>query len=143
MMADTLAHEVDFASIGTNDLTQYLEAVDRVGGSAADYYRTFHPALMRMIHQVVQAFARERKPVGVCGELAGKPDGAVALASLGIRQLSMDRTSIAGVKCTIAQFETSELQALGDRLLQASSEEKVRSELEAAMEKKELICACR
>lgn len=136
MMADTLAHEVDFASIGTNDLTQYLEAVDRVGGSAGDYYRPFHPALMRMVHQVVQAFARERKPVGVCGELAGKPDGAVALASLGIRQLSMDRTSIAGVKCTIAQFETSELQALGDRLLQASSEEEVRSELEAAMAKK-------
>lgn len=139
MMADELAKEVDFASIGTNDLTQYLEAVDRVGSTVGEYYRPFHPALLRMLRYVVQAFDREQKPVGVCGELAGTPEGAVVLASLGIRRLSMDRSSIAGVKYTLAQFCVDELLALGQQLLEAPTEDQVRNVLCKKMQEHSLV----
>lgn len=139
LTADVLAAEADFASIGTNDLTQYAEAVDRVGRTAGDYYRPLHPALLRMIHYAAQSFDRAGKPIGVCGELAGTPEGAIALASLGIRQLSMDRSALAAVKYTLAQFRTDELSALGRQLLAAATEEQVRHALRSRLQEKGIM----
>ena len=68
LIADQAAKEVDFASIGTNDLTQYSMAVDRGNPEIRSYYQTYNPALFRLIGYVVRSFAQEGKPVGVCGE---------------------------------------------------------------------------
>lgn len=96
--ADLFAPEVDFFSIGTNDLTQYTLAVDRGNGAVGYLYQETHPAVLRLIRAVVEAGARFRKPVSVCGELAGSPDGAETLVGLGIRELSMSAGNLLAVK---------------------------------------------
>lgn len=98
LIADQAAREVDFASIGTNDLTQYLTAVDRGNPALRAYYQTYHPALFRIIGYIVREFAAQGKPVGVCGEMGGDPLAAAVLMGLGMRQLSMGAASIARIK---------------------------------------------
>ncbi len=101
LMADQVAQEVDFASLGTNDLCQYLLAADRMNPRVASYYQPYHPALFRLIGHVQQAFSRAGKPLGVCGELGADPPAALALLSLGIRKFSMSPAAIASVKQVI------------------------------------------
>lgn len=129
VMAEELAEIVDFASIGTNDLTQYVLAVDRVGGGVDTYYRPLHPALARLIRHTATAFSARGKPLGVCGELAGSAEGALMLTSLGVRQLSMDPSRVAEVKYTLAQFGSDELDALGADLLRSENEQQIRARL--------------
>lgn len=108
--ADLFAPEVDFFSIGTNDLTQYTLAVDRTNTSVADLYQETHPAVLRFIRTVVDAGARFGKPVSVCGELAGSPDGAETLVSLGIRELSMSAGNLLVVKERLMKVPVSALR---------------------------------
>ena len=129
VMAEELAGIVDFASIGTNDLTQYTLAIDRVGRGVEPYYRPLHPALARLLHHISTAFSTQGKPLGVCGELAGSPEGALLLTSLGIRQLSMDSSKIAGVKYVLSQFEAGELDTIGAYLLKAENERQIWAKL--------------
>jgi phosphotransferase system enzyme I (PtsI) len=110
MIADLAAAEADFASIGTNDLCQYLTAVDRMNPVVAAYYQSYHPGMFRLIRQVVEAFNRAGKPVCVCGELGGDDLAAPVLVGMGMRKLSMGLASIARIKrvlsaLTIAQAE--------------------------------------
>jgi phosphotransferase system enzyme I (PtsI) len=118
LMADEAAREVDFASIGTNDLCQYLCAVDRMNPGVSKYYQSYHPAMFRIIDQAVRGFNAAGKPVSVCGELGGDVLAAPVLTGLGIRKLSMGLASVARIKrllstLTIAQTETLAKKVLG------------------------------
>jgi len=101
MMADELAQQVDFFSIGTNDLTQYTLAMDRGHPMLAKQADGLHPAVLRMIDRTVQAATAGGKWVGVCGGMAGDPKGAVLLTGLGVTELSMSIPSIAAIKAQL------------------------------------------
>lgn len=98
LVADDLACEVDFASIGSNDLCQYTHAVDRMNASVATYYQGNSKAMLRLMQMAVQAFDLAEKPISLCGELGGDPQSTALLVGLGLRKLSMNASSIATVK---------------------------------------------
>jgi phosphotransferase system enzyme I (PtsI) len=118
LLADQAAREADFASIGTNDLTQYCTAVDRGNPSVAQYYQTYHPALFRLIGSVVREFSALGKPVGVCGEMGGNPLTAAVLIGLGMRHLSMGFSSVAPVKQMVCSLDLERAQALAKAVCQ-------------------------
>lgn len=124
-LADQAAQEVDFASIGTNDLTQYLTAVDRGNPEVRSYYQTYHPALFRLIGYVVRSFASLGKPVGVCGELGGDPLAAAVLMGLGMRQLSMSASSVAPVKQMILSTACETARVLAETVCGLSTADEV------------------
>ncbi|GAB3285113.1 phosphoenolpyruvate--protein phosphotransferase [Parahaliea aestuarii] len=102
--ARALARRVDFLSVGSNDLTQYLLAVDRNNSRVADLYHSFHPAVLHALNLVAEAGRCEGKPVGICGELAGDPIGAVLMLAMGYNVLSMNATSLPRVKQTLRKL---------------------------------------
>ena len=108
---------VDFVSIGTNDLTQYLLAVDRNNENVADLYSSLHPAVLKAMCQIVEGAAKEDTPVSVCGELAGDPLGVMALLGMGIDNLSMSVGSLLRAKKVIMSFSHAELTELLQRAL--------------------------
>lgn len=112
LIADMAAREVDFASIGSNDLCQYLTAADRLNPQVSRYYRSFHPAMFRLIGAVVEAFHQEGKPVAVCGEMGGDPVSALALLGLGVDALSMGRSAVPYIKRMITSFELEQAQKI-------------------------------
>jgi phosphocarrier protein FPr len=124
--ADLLAREVDFFSIGTNDLTQYTLAAERGNPNLAAYADALHPAVLRLIHQVAQAAQRAGKWVGVCGELAGDPAGALILVGLGVKELSMNPGSIPRVKSVLKAYPLKSLQGLAKETLLQENAVKVR-----------------
>ncbi|MCP4981339.1 MAG: phosphoenolpyruvate--protein phosphotransferase [Gammaproteobacteria bacterium] len=103
---------VDFVSIGSNDLTQYLLAVDRNNENVADLYSSLHPAVLKAMRQVVEGAMRSDTPVSVCGELAGDPLGVMALLGMGIDSLSMSVGSLLRAKKVIMSFSYEELTEL-------------------------------
>ena len=103
---------VDFVSIGTNDLTQYLLAVDRNNENVAEIYSSLHPAVLKAMQQIVKGAARSKTPVSVCGELAGDPMGVMALLGMKIETLSMSVGSLLKAKKVINSFSRSELESL-------------------------------
>jgi len=107
-----MARRVDFFSIGTNDLTQYLLAVDRNNSRVAYLYQSLHPAVLRAVQQVVQEAHKLGKPVSVCGEMAGDPAAVLALMGLGVNSLSMNASSLPRVKWVIRSFTMGEAQEL-------------------------------
>ena len=98
LTADLLAPEADFFSIGTNDLTQYVLAVDRMNVKIAALYDPYHPAVLRLVLEVIEQGLRQGIPVGMCGELAGDPRATELLLGMGLRQFSMSASSIPEVK---------------------------------------------
>ena len=103
-----MARRVDFFSIGTNDLTQYLLAVDRNNSRGASLYQSLHPAVLCAVQQVVDEAHRLGKPVSVCGEMAGDPAAVLALLGLGVDSLSMSVSSLPRVKWVIRSFTREE-----------------------------------
>lgn len=101
---------VDFVSIGTNDLTQYLIAVDRNNEAVADLFSSLHPSVLRAMEQIVQGANRQNTPVSVCGELAGDPMGVMALMGMGIESLSMSAGSLLRAKKVIRSFSRDQLE---------------------------------
>ena len=104
-LAKALAHKVDFLSVGSNDLTQYLLAVDRNNTRVAHLYNHYHPAVLNACYEVARAANAAGKPVSVCGELAGDPAAAVLLLAMGYDSLSMNATNIPRVKSIIRFVE--------------------------------------
>jgi phosphotransferase system enzyme I (PtsP) len=119
-----MAKRVDFFSIGTNDLTQYLLAVDRNNARVAGLYQTLHPAVLGAIKQVIEQAHALGKPVSVCGEMAGDPAAVLALMGLGVNSLSMSASNLPRVKWVIRSFTREESR---DLLQQAWSLEEPRA----------------
>ena len=107
-----LAPLVDFWSVGTNDLTQYLLAVDRNNGRVANIYDALHPAVLRALQQIIEAAERFAKPVSICGELAGDPIGVLILLAMGYRRFSMNSSNILRIKYIVRQSRVDELKKL-------------------------------
>ncbi len=105
LAADALAGEADFFAIGTNDLIQYTLAVDRSDEQVAHLYNPLHPAVLRLVQFAVEAAARRRIPISICGEIAGDPRYAALLLGLGLRELSMAPQSIPRVKQRIRSLD--------------------------------------
>lgn len=126
IMADIFAQEVDFFSIGTNDLTQYTLAMDRLHPMLAKKADGLHPSVLRLIDKTVQAARTEGKWVGVCGGVAGDPKGSLILAGLGVTELSVAIPSIAAVKAQMRKVSFSEVQALAQQALACHTAEEVR-----------------
>ncbi len=112
LMAKAVAREVDFASIGTNDLTQYTLAVDRMNPAVAQYYQNYHPGLLSLIGSVAEHFVEAGKPLAVCGELGGDPLAAAVLIGMGIRRLSMGSSSVARIKRLLSGLTAQKAEEL-------------------------------
>jgi phosphoenolpyruvate-protein kinase (PTS system EI component) len=102
---------VDFLTVGTNDLIQYVLAVDRVDPRVAARYQPLHPGVLRLLRDVADAAARRATPLSVCGEMAGDPLQALALVGLGVRELSMHPAAIPRVKSALREMPFARAQA--------------------------------
>ena len=120
LLADRLADEADFFSIGTNDLAQYCLAVDRANPAVAHLYQPCHPAILRLIRGVCEAAAARGRPIAVCGEMAADPAGITLLLGLGIVELSVTPVAIAAVKEQTGTVDTVRAAALAKRALEAA-----------------------
>ncbi|MEE3660803.1 phosphoenolpyruvate--protein phosphotransferase [Brenneria sp. g21c3] len=121
-----LASRVDFVSVGSNDLTQYLLAADRNNTHVASLYDSLHPSMLQVLHIIATECLRHNIPCSVCGEMAGEPLGALMLMGLGYRSLSMNGRSVARIKYLLRQIELAEVRTLAHKLLQAQSAKEVR-----------------
>ncbi len=134
-IADILAKEADFFSIGTNDLLQYCLAVDR-GNDHVDYlYNPLHPAILRMIKNTVKSAHDAGIEVGICGEMAGEPQYVKILLALGLDQLSMNALSLLRVKKAIRTLNYSKLLKISDEILLMSTASDVKNFIEKYEEK--------
>ena len=131
VMAERLAQEVDFFSIGTNDLTQYTLAVDRGNRKVAHLYNSLHPAVLRMIKQVVDVGKANNVRVCVCGEMASEPANMPVFLGLELDELSMTPQSLPAVKEMIRGLSFSESRAFSDRIMEATSIDEVASIMDA------------
>jgi len=131
LLAHHILQHADFASIGTNDLTQYTMAADRMLGSVAALQDPWHPAVLRLVADVGAAGRALKKPVGVCGEAAADPLLAVVLIGLGATSLSMSASALADVRATIADFTTDQAQRLAELALAAQDAASARRQVAA------------
>lgn len=125
IIADHVAREVDFASIGTNDLTQYLCAADRTNSEVSMYYQEFSPALLRTIGFVFEQFNRLGKSISVCGELASNPTAAVLLVGLGARKLSMNKENLSDVKAVLLNVTIDKARNMAEACKNYCTEEEI------------------
>ena len=125
ILADLLAREVDFFSIGTNDLIQYSLAIDRVNEQVAHMYQPLHPAILRLIHQTIEAGHRAGIPVAMCGEMAGDPLYMLILLGLGLDGLSMNPVTIPRVKQVIRLISYAESRRLVLEALELTTTDQV------------------
>jgi phosphoenolpyruvate-protein phosphotransferase (PTS system enzyme I) len=131
MMIDEIAAEVDFINVGTNDLVQYMLAVDRDNSLVSGWFRTLHPAVLRAISLIIRAAENAGIPAVICGEMAGSPTYSPVLIGLGAVELSMNVNSLARVRPIISSIAFSEASEIARRLVEAKtadeSEEILRS----------------
>ncbi|MDT0187634.1 phosphoenolpyruvate--protein phosphotransferase [Microbacterium sp. ARD31] len=140
LLADRVLAHADFASIGTNDLTQYTLAADRLLGSVAAFQDPWHPAVLTLIRQVGEAGRASGKPVGICGEAAADPLLAVVLVGLGATSLSMAPTALADVRATLLQYTLDDARRIAEATLAASDAASARiAAQEAATRMKETV----
>jgi phosphotransferase system enzyme I (PtsP) len=133
-MIEELARRVDFVSIGTNDLTQYLLAVDRNNTRVAELYDDLHPAVLRALEHVVRGARLFNRPVGVCGELAGNPMATVLLMGLGVDSLSMSAGSLMKVKWVVRSFSVARARQLLHAALRLEDAGQVRRFMEKTLD---------
>ncbi|HVE14520.1 MAG TPA: phosphoenolpyruvate--protein phosphotransferase [Elusimicrobiota bacterium] len=126
LMLDALIEEADFVSIGTNDLIQYILAVDRINEDVAHLYDPFHPAVVRILRHIVDAVHRREKKVTVCGEMTSDPKAVPLLAGLGVDNLSVTPRMFLRVKHIVRQISMSSARAMVERALTLSDSEQIR-----------------
>ena len=123
VVVDLLAAEVDFFSVGTNDLIQYLLAVDRTDPRVSELYEPLHPAVLRTLARIADAAREHNRPLSLCGEMAGQPLEAVLLVGLGFRELSMAPSAIPRVKAAIRAIREEEARKQALRCLSLRTRE--------------------
>lgn len=131
LLAEQFANEVDFFSIGTNDLTQYLLAVDRGNQKISNLYNSFHPAVLKAIYAVIQAGHKNNIKVGMCGEFASNQHAVKILLGMGLDEFSMSPGCIAEVKYLIRKISSTEAKDLADKIIQCDTVEKVLSQYQS------------
>ena len=131
LMAETMAEEVNFFCLGTNDLIQYLLAADREDESPVPYYEPLHPAVLHLIRSVTAAADHAGRPLTICGEMAGDPQYTDLLLGLGLRRFSVSPGEILSVKRAIRASNLSAANALAQRVLAMRSVAEVRALLRA------------
>jgi phosphotransferase system enzyme I (PtsP) len=128
--ARAMARRVDFMSVGSNDLTQYLLAVDRNNARVADLYHSLHPAVLQALAAVAEASRAEDVSIGICGELAGDPEGAVLLLAMGYDVLSMNATSLPKVKKALRNVYLGEAKELLSEVMEMEHAGEIHQRLE-------------
>lgn len=136
--ARALAKRVDFLSVGSNDLTQYLLAVDRNNSRVAGLYDALHPAVLRALIQVVESGHQEGKHVSICGELAGDPTATMLLVAMGFDSMSMNAASVGRVKWILRHISKKKSAGLLQEVLGMESAVMVRCHMELALEREGL-----
>lgn len=132
-LARRLAQKTDFLSVGSNDLTQYLLAVDRNNSRVANLYDSLHPAVLRALYYVAQSAHKEGKMASVCGEMASDPVAVILLLAMGFDSLSMNSSSLPRAKWVIRKFTMARAQELLEEVLQMDEPIAIRSHLELAL----------
>jgi len=133
VMADIFAKEVDFFSIGANDLIQYTMAADRMNEKVSYLYQPYNPAILRLIQMVIKAAHQEQKWVGMCGEMAGDEHAVPLLLGLGLDEFSMSATSILKTRALLKQLSVPEMQTLATEALQLATAEEVLEKVKQAV----------
>ncbi|HET8644429.1 MAG TPA: putative PEP-binding protein, partial [Vicinamibacteria bacterium] len=133
LTADLLAGDVDFFSVGTNDLVQYVLAADRSDPRVSAHYQPLHPAVLRLLRQVVRAGQRANVPVSVCGEMAADVLPALVLVGLGVRELSMNPAAVPRVKAAVRAARAADLAELAEACLDLPTAQEVESLLRRAL----------
>jgi len=131
---EAVARRVDFISIGSNDLTQYLLAVDRNNSRVAEHYDEMHPAVLRALMQIVAGARGFNRPVNVCGEMAGNPLASLLLLGMGVDSLSMSAGSLLRVKRVIRSFSRARARQLLQAALRMEEAVQIRRLMEGALE---------
>jgi len=134
-----LARKVDFCSVGTNDLTQYLLAVDRNNPRVGNLYDALHPSVLRALHQLGQQTHGLQFPTSICGELAGEPIGVLILAAMGFNRFSMNHRNLAKIKWLLRRIDLSELKLLLPEILACQSPKQVRLQVQRFLDQKQLL----
>ncbi len=120
-----LAKHVDFFSVGTNDLTQYLLAVDRNNSKVSSLYSSYHPSVLNALKQIIDSSTKAHIPVTVCGELAGEPAGALILVAMGYRKLSMNAHSLRKINWVLRNISIKDAKDMSEKLLLQDTTEQV------------------
>ncbi|WP_285164665.1 phosphoenolpyruvate--protein phosphotransferase [Shewanella goraebulensis] len=136
---EDVAKRVDFVSVGSNDLTQYLLAVDRNNPSVSPLFDSFHPGVLRALKWTITDCNRYQLDASICGELAGEPMGALLLVAMGYQKLSMNQGSIARINYLLRRIDKQSLERLLDKALTLSNGEQVRHLLNEYLNKHDLI----
>lgn len=133
--AKEIIKRCDFLSVGSNDLVQYMLAVDRNNAQVAELYQEFHPAVLHALKHVVDAAHEEGKPLGICGEMAGDPSAAVLLMAMGFDVLSMNATSLLLVKHALSNFKLSKAQEMLAKALTMDNAQLIKNYVDDEMRK--------
>ncbi len=136
VMADLFATEVDFFSIGTNDLIQYTMAADRMNERISYLYQPYNPAILRLVKQVIDAAHKEGKWAGMCGEMAGDEIAIPLLLGLGLDEFSMSATSVLKARSLISQISKAEMEELANKALQMKTNDEVLEAVKATVQVK-------
>ena len=136
VIADHLAREVSFLSIGTNDLIQYLLAVDRGNDIVSDLFQEFHPAVIRFLRRIIERGKQEHAWVGMCGQMAGNPLATILLVGLGLDEFSVVPNILPEIKKIIRSIHYTEAQHVAERVLTMQSEDDIKAYLKHLMKHK-------
>ncbi len=131
LIADIAAKEVDFASIGTNDLCQYLMAADRMNPDVSAYYQLYHPAMFRLVGFAAREFEKAGKPLSVCGESAGDPLAVIALLGAGVRKFSMSLSAVGRIKQMLSVLHVERARQVYEKVIAKESATQVYELLQA------------
>jgi phosphotransferase system enzyme I (PtsI) len=132
VLADQFAKEVDFFSIGTNDLIQYTMAADRMNQRVSYLYQPYSPSILRLVKMVIDAAHAEGKWAGMCGEMAGDETAIPLLIGLGLDEFSMSATSILKARSQIKKLSKAEMEKLANQVLNMQTTSQVIDAVNAA-----------
>jgi phosphotransferase system enzyme I (PtsP) len=133
--ARDISRRVDFLSVGSNDLIQYMLAVDRNNARVAELYQEFHPAVLHALKQVVDAAHAENTPLGICGEMAGNPSAAILLTAMGFDVLSMNANNLLMVKWAIRSFSLAKAKEILAKVLKMDNAYLIKNHVEEELRK--------